>query len=442
MQIDLSSASEKQLAFFRARNKFVAYGGARGGGKSWALRRKLLLLIFRYSGIRILMLRRTLPDLRENHIRTLSKELVGIAEYSERGKCFDFPNGSYLRMGYCDSESDVDQYQGQEFDIIAIDEATQFTEYQFQTLKACLRGANDFPKRMYLTCNPGGVGHEWVKRLFVSRKYRTDEDPDDYLFIPATVFDNKVLLEKDPEYVKMLNSLDDKLRSAWRDGKWDLLAGQYFSEFDRNVHSIEPFNIPEHWQRFRTIDYGLDCLACLWIAVDERGSYYVYREYAKPDMTISEGSAEIIALSKGENITYTVAPDDLWARSQESAKSKAVLFDEAGLPLLKGSRNRDTGWLAVKDLLKVHNGDARLKIFKTCQKLCDDLPSLQRNPHKPDDCMTEPHDITHLPDALRYFCLQYVSPTKEKDDRPQFDKDLQSFKKKLLSGSRKKRGYY
>ena len=159
-------------------------------------------------------------------------------------------------------------------------------------------------------------------------------------------------------------------------------------------------------------------------------------------MTISEGSAEIIALSEGENITYTVAPDDLWARSQESAKSKAVLFDEAGLPLLKGSRNRDTGWLAVKDLLKVHNGDARLKIFKTCQKLCDDLPSLQRNPHKPDDCMTEPHDITHLPDALRYFCLQYVSPTKEKDNRPQFDKDLQSFKKKLLSGSRKKRGYY
>ncbi len=441
MLIDISTASPKQLQLFKARSRYVAYGGARGGGKSWALRKKLTMLAVNYSGIRILLLRRTLPDLRENHINTLKKELLELATFSELEKAFTFPNGSRLRMGYCDSESDVDQYQGQEFDIIALDEATQFTEYQFNTLKACLRGANDFPKRIYLTCNPGGIGHEWVKRLFISRIYRDGEKAEDYSFIPATVFDNKILLESDPGYIDMLNSLDPKLRDAWRDGKWDLLAGRYFNEFDRTVHVIPPFEIPSHWKRYRAIDYGLDCLACLWIAIDERGDYYVYREYAKPDMTISAGAGEITAATGDEKILYTVAPDDLWARSQESAKSKAIIFSESGLPLLKASRTRDAGWLAVKELLAVKDGTARLKIFSTCPTLADNLPALQRDHRKPDDCMTEPHDITHLPDALRYFCLQYTTPSDIPDKRSEQQKLIDRYKRKVLSPSGIRRSY-
>jgi len=394
-----------------------------------------------YPGIKILLLRRTYKDLERNHVRTLEPMLKGLAKYSRQEKCFYFPNGSILELGYCASEGDVLQYQGQEYDVIFIDEATQFTEFQFETLTACMRGANSFPKRMYLTCNPGGVGHEWVKRLFVSRKYRETENPDDYEFISATVFDNKVLLDNDPGYVNMLNNLSEGLRQAWRDGNWDMLAGQYFSEFDRNIHVIEPIPIPDNWKRYRAIDYGLDCLACLWIAIDERGDYYVYREYAESDKVISQGAEELIALSDAENILYTVAPDDLWARSQETAKSKADIFRENGLPLLKGNRNREAGWLAVKELLTVKNGESRLKIFNTCQNLIECLPALQRDSKRPTDCMTEPHDITHLPDVLRYFCLQYVYPAKEKDERSPFEKDLQRFKNKMISGSRR-RGFY
>jgi len=399
------------------------------------------LLAMYYPGIKILLLRRTYKDLERNHVRTLEPMLKGLAKYSRQEKCFYFPNGSILELGYCASEGDVLQYQGQEYDVIFIDEATQFTEFQFETLTACMRGANSFPKRMYLTCNPGGVGHEWVKRLFVSRKYRETENPDDYEFISATVFDNKVLLDNDPGYVNMLNNLSEGLRQAWRDGNWDMLAGQYFSEFDRNIHVIEPIPIPDNWKRYRAIDYGLDCLACLWIAIDERGDYYVYREYAESDKVISQGAEELIALSDAENILYTVAPDDLWARSQETAKSKADIFRENGLPLLKGNRNREAGWLAVKELLTVKNGESRLKIFNTCQNLIECLPALQRDSKRPTDCMTEPHDITHLPDVLRYFCLQYVYPAKEKDERSPFEKDLQRFKNKMISGSRR-RGFY
>jgi phage terminase large subunit len=367
----------------------------------------------RYGGIRILILRRTYPELEENHIRILRAELKGIAKYSDKNKVFEFPNGSAIKLGYCGGENDVLQYQGQEYDLIFIDEATQFTEFQYATLTACVRGANSFPKRMYLTCNPGGVGHEWVKRLFISRRFSETENPDDYCFIGATTKDNRVLMEADPGYIKMLDNLPDGLREAWRDGNWDMLAGRYFSEFDRSVHVVEPFAVPEHWLRYRAVDYGLDCAACVWVAVSELGEYYVYREYAVADRIIADAAADITGLSDGERIEYTVAPSDLWARSQESAKSKADLFREGGLYLLKGNNNREAGWLAVKDLLAVKNGGARLKIFKNCVNLIECLPALQRNLKKPTDCMTEPHDITHLPDALRYLVLQFISPAKE-----------------------------
>ena len=429
----------------RCKKRFVGYGGARGGGKSWALRKKITLLCMRYDGIKVLLLRRTYPELKENHINTLLGELKGIATYKESDKVFTFLNGSKIKLGYCDSERDVLQYQGIEYDVICMDEATQFTEYQFQTLTACLRGANDFPKRMYLTCNPGGVGHEWVKRIFISKRYKPDENPEDYEFISATIFDNKILMEKDPHYLSMLNNLDEKLRQAWRDGNWDMLAGQYFSEFDRSVHVIEPFVIPEHWKKYRAIDYGLDCLACVWVAVDELNNYYVYREYGEPDRIISDGAKDIIELSQGEHIQYTVAPSDIWARSQETAKSKADIFRENGLPLIKGNNNRETGWLALKDLLKVYDADdnkreSRLKIFSSCIQLVEYLPSLQRDAKKPTDCMTEPHNITHLPDALRYFAVQYIYPSAPaKPEKTELDK----YKDRVLNGRNKsRRSYY
>ncbi|MBQ3870860.1 MAG: phage terminase large subunit, partial [Clostridia bacterium] len=214
--------SDKQKLLFSSRTKYTAYGGARGGGKSWALRRKLVLMCLHYPGLKCLIVRRSYSELRYNHILPLRSELGGAVKYSETQKLITFENGSSLKLGYLSDDGDTLQYQGLEFDIIALDEATQLTEYQFNILKACLRGTNRYPKRMYLTCNPGGIGHGWVKRLFIDRSYREWEDPDDYTFIQATVFDNTVLLDNDAEYVKQLQSLPDALRQAWLYGKWDV----------------------------------------------------------------------------------------------------------------------------------------------------------------------------------------------------------------------------
>jgi phage terminase large subunit len=156
--------NERQKRFFASRARYTAYGGARGGGKSWALRRKLVGLCLHYPQIRCLLVRRTYAELKSNHVQPLLEEYAGVLEYSEKDKLLRFPNGSYIALGYCASTRDTLRYQGQEYDVIAIDEATQLSEYQFSIFKACLRGTSQAPRRMYLTCNPGGIGHAWVKR--------------------------------------------------------------------------------------------------------------------------------------------------------------------------------------------------------------------------------------------------------------------------------------
>lgn len=412
----------KQVEFFKARARFVGYGGARGGGKSWSIRQKARLLALYYGGIRILILRRTFPELQENHILPMRSDLAGLAVWKESEKAFSFPNGSRIKFGYCASEHDVDQYQGQEYDVIFLDEATQFTEYQYITLVPCIRGVNDFPKRMYLTCNPGGVGHAWVKRLFIDRDYREDEDPADYVFISAKATDNPQLMATNPGYVKMLNNLPPGLREAWRDGSWDVFAGQYFTEWDREIHVCEPFRPPAWWRWYVTMDYGLDMLAAYLVAVDDRGTAYVTREvYQGRDLgsgacglIVSEAAEAVKQLADGVSVYEWLAPPDLWNRRQETGKSVADIFAEHGVYLTRTSNDRVAGWLAVKEWLQVHVDEqgistARLKIFRGCTNLIRCLPQLQYDDKNPSDCATEPHEITHGPDAIRGFCVYWTT---------------------------------
>lgn len=395
--------SEKQKEFLLSKAKYTAYGGARGGGKSWALRYKLLLLCLRYAGIRTVIIRRTFPELRENHVGALYELAVktGLAEYSETHKVFRFINGSQIKLGYLDSETDLLQYQGQEFDIIAIDEATQLYERAFTVLAASLRGANSFPKRMYLTCNPGGVGHGWVKRLFIDKAYREGENPEDYCFIPALVYDNASLIKSNPDYVKQLEMLPEDLRRAWLLGEWDVFAGQFFTEFDERIHSAH-LTLPKNTEKYCALDYGLDMLAALFIAVDENGRAYVYDEIYESGLIVSEAAEKIRRKSEGD--TVFIAPADLWSRQKDSGRSIAELFAEGGVYLTRLCPERISGWLALKEWLKPdENGRAMMQIDVKCKNLLRTLPLLMHDARRQGDAATEPHEITHAPDALRYF---------------------------------------
>ena len=414
VQIALGRPQPKQREFMLARAKYVAFGGARGGGKSWAVREKAKRLAIKWAGIKILILRRTYTDLRENHILPLQKDLPReCAVYREVDKSFNFANGSRIICSYFDNDNDALKYQGQEFDVIFLEEATQFSEFAFNVLKACLRGVNEFPKRLYLTCNPDGIGFIWVKRLFVSREYLPDENPEDYLFIQSLIDDNPILISSNPDYLAQLDSLPEDMKRRWRYGSWDVAEGQYFGEFRRDVHTCEPFPIPNEWRRYRAIDYGLDMLAAYWIAMDNNRNCYVYKELCQPDLPISDAAKRILEFTDADEDVYaTLAPPDLWNRSQETGKSKAVLFYEAGLTLTESNNDREAGWLAIKELLKTDaEGVPRLHIFSTCPRLIKNLPELLRNPKRPTDTLNEPHEITHSPDALRYFAIYWTNPT-------------------------------
>lgn len=396
--------NEKQSEFFRSTARFTAYGGARGGGKSWALRRKLIALALRYPGIHCLIIRRTLSELRMNHVLPLLRELSGQVRFSAGERVFRFPNGSRIDLGYLSCDADTLRYQGQEYDVIAIDEATQITEYQFATLKGCLRGIGKFPRRMYLTCNPGGVGHAWVKRLFIDRAFREGENPKDYKFIQALVYDNNVLMERDPEYVASLKSLPDHLRAAWLEGRWDLFAGQFFPEFSRQLHVVQPREL-KALVRFCAFDYGFDRFALLFFA-EENEKFVVYREYCESNLTLSEAAAKLAELCEadrrqGIQISYAAASPDLWNRRQESGLSGfEVMTASADIPpLIRADNRRIPGWRAVRELLHRSGG---FEIFDTCRELTSSMESLLVDAGNPEDASGEPHEVTHAPEALRY----------------------------------------
>lgn len=407
--------SEPQREFFASRCKYTAYGGARGGGKTWASSRKAIGGALRWPGIKILMIRREYDDMRNSLIEPMLEILPQeIATYNGTLNIIYFVNGSTIKFGNMPGygAAVAGKYQGQEYDWIFMEEATQFIEQEFRGLGACLRGVNKIPKRFYLTCNPGGVGHHWVKRLFVSREFRDGENPADYCFIKATVEDNKDLMESSPDYVQALDLLPEDIRNAHRYGDWDALAGTYFSEFRPELHTCKPFRIPDEWPRYRAFDYGLDMFACLWIAVDFSGRCYVYREYCESDLVVSDAARVMRACTPPEErVSFTIAPPDMWNRQKDSGKNMAELFMQNGIGLLKASNSRIQGWLALKELMKLRkDGKPGLIIFSDCKSLIEFLPALQHDTKNPSDCAKEPHEITHAPDALRYFAVMRTMP--------------------------------
>ena len=405
--------SERQREFFLSRARHTAYGGARGGGKSWAMRRKFILLALRYPGLNLLLLRRTLPELRENHLIPMQRELYGFAVYNSAERVFRFPNGSRIKLGYCDTVQDVYQYQGQEYAVIGLEEATHFTEEQMRFLTTCNRTTRkDFSPRMYYTCNPGNVGHAWVKRLFIDRLYAENENPNDYLFIPARIYDNKVLLEADPNYIRQLEALPEELRRAHLDGDWDVHAGQYFREFSRDRHVIEPFEIPSWWRRFRSMDWGYNDPCCvLWHAVDGENRVYTYRELYVRETRAGEVASMVLELSRGESISYTVASPDMWQKRGAvlsgaggfEGETLAELFTSSGRSLTPADNSRVPGWNRVRDYLAVApDGRPNWLCFSDCRNLIRQLPALQFDQHNREDAAD---GDDHAPEALRYALM-------------------------------------
>ena len=418
--------NDKQKLFLADTHRYVGYGGARGGGKSWCVRTKAKIMAAKYPGIKICIVRKTYPELTANHIKPLTKEIPKeMARYNDSKKEFRFVNGSEIIFRYLDTDKDLDRFQGTEFDILFLDEATQFSEDQYKMLIACVRGVNDFPKRVYITCNPGGVGHQWVKRLFIDRIYNTGEEPEEYSFIQAGVRDNKALMEMQPDYIKQLEALPPKIREAWLNGSWDVYMGQFFEDFynfpdhyaDRvGTHVIDPFEIPDGWKIYRSFDWGYNKpFSCGWWAVDYDGVAYRILELYGCDKTPNEGVkwtppkvfAEIHRIETehrwlaGKKI-IGIADPAIW--DAETGESIADVAAKHQVFFTPGDNKRIPGWMQVHYRLAFDdNGFPMMYVFSNCKAFIRTIPLLQYDEHRPEDLDTDGED--HVADEVRYFCM-------------------------------------
>lgn len=438
--LHIARPNEKQKLFLAAKTKYIAYGGARGGGKSWAVRTKAVLLAARYPGIKMLIVRRTYKELEGNHIRTLQAMCKNLARYNSTNKIMTFLNGSTIQFAYCAADRDLQNLQGLEFDVIFLDEAAMLSEYQIKAITATLRGVNDFPKRVYLTCNPGGQGHAFIKRVFIDRQFLDTENPDDYVFIQALVDDNTALMEAQPEYLATLESLPRKLREAWRYGRWDVFEGQAFGEFrddpehylDRRfTHVIEPFEIPDTWTIYRGLDWGYSHpFSVGWYAISPAGRMYRFRELygctgeadVGVEWTVQQLGQKIQEIEmedptlRGRHI-YGVADPAIW--KCDGGPSIAEQLEEYQIYFERGDHQRLPGKMQCHYRLAWgDDGIPMFYVFKNCKHFIRTIPALLYSETQTEDIDTKMED--HAYDEWRYVCMSrpISARIKAQDQQP------------------------
>lgn len=449
-ELKFGHPNDRQLQFLTEDNKYIAFGGARGGGKSWAVRVKAALLCLNYAGIKVMIIRKTYPELQENHIVPMCEMLHcydenkknRIASYNDSKKNITFPNGSRILYRYCDNAKDAERFQGTEVDVLFIDEATHQSEEKMKKLTACVRGVNKFPKRIYLTCNPGGEGHAWVKRLFIDKKYENNEKAEDYTFIQSLVTDNKALMESNPDYIRQLEALPPKLRDAWLYGDWNVYEGQFFEEFkddqdhyeDRQwTHVIKPFDIPDGWKIYRSFDWGYNKpFSCGWWAVDYEGVAYRILELYGCTKTANEGVkwtppqvfAEIHKIEtehrwlKGKKI-QGIADPAIW--DAETGESIADVAAKHQVYFTQGDNKRIAGWMQVHYRMAFdENGYPMMYIFNNCKAFIRTIPLLQYDEHKVEDLDTDGED--HIADEMRYFLMSRPIAPRMKAQPDEYEK--------------------
>ena len=421
-----------QTEFLAAGEREVLYGGSAGGGKSFAM----LADPLRYMGhpaFSGLLLRHTTEELRELIFK--SQELYpkvwkGI-KWSERKMQWVAPSGARLWMSYLDRDQDVMRYQGLAFSWIGFDELTQWASpFAWNYMRSRLRStAHDLPIFMRATTNPGGIGHQWVKKMFIDPSPfgeafdATDIETGEVLkypaghpkagkslfkrrFIPARLSDNPYLSESG-DYEAMLLSLPEHQRKQLLEGDWDIKEGAAFTEFDRRIHVVKPFPIPNNWVKFRACDYGYGSYSgVLWFAVSPDEQLVVYRELYVSKVLATDLADMILEVESGDgNIRYGVLDSSLWHNRGDTGPSLAEQMITRGCrwrPSDRSKGSRVSGKNEIHRRLQVDEftEQPRLVFFSTCTEMISQLPAIPLDKRNPEDVDTNAED--HLYDALRY----------------------------------------
>lgn len=397
-------AQPKQLQFHgacRAADKEngpsqIGFGGARGPGKSHAIFAQIGLDdCRRIPNLKVLYIRKVAKNAREQFEDLRISVLKNTQHtYNRASGVVIFPNGSRIVIGHFRTESDVDQYLGLEYDVIAIEEATTLTLAKYKTLRDSNRTSKPgWNPRIYASTNPGNVGHVWFKERFITPARKMKES--DTRFIFATVDDNKFI---DKGYTKKLEENTGWKLKAYRFGDWDIAAGQYFSTWNYDVHVIDPPEVGIHWPMWASLDYGFTHPTAVYLYTEFDGITYVVGEHVEAKALPKTHAEAIHAMvgrfgrSVGQLDAFVAGADAFAQKGDEHGKTIAGQYADHGIDLAPASMDRITGWGKILDAL----GDpireknpipTKLKVSRDCVKLIECLPALQHNPNKPEDVL-------------------------------------------------------
>jgi len=402
-----------QEDFLAAGETDVLYGGAAGGGKSYAMLVDPLRYAHR-SAHRGLIIRRSMPELREliDKSRELYPKAFPGCKYKEVEKLWNFPSGAKIEFGFLERDADVYRYQGQAYSWIGFDEITHLpTEFSWNYLASRLR-TTDSEITCYMRCtaNPGGAGATWVKKRYIdpSPPHESFEGADGLTrkFIPARLQDNPYLAT-DGRYEKMLQALPPTQRQQLLEGNWDVAEGAAFTEFLPHLHVITPFEIPVHWERVKGIDYGYASeSACIWGAVDPSdGTLIIYRELYRKGLLGTELAEMITDMEMEDPFSVQGVLDTAcWSRTGTTGPTIGETLVRAGHKLRRADKNRIQGKIQIHEYLKVmQSGRPRIQILNTCPNLIRELQSIPLDKRNPEDVDT--HAPDHAYDALRYLIM-------------------------------------
>ena len=404
--------------------RVIGYGGAAGGGKSDSLLAAGIIAGLSYPGINIGYFRREYPQLEGPGGAIMrSQELMSSwAKWNGGQRRWTLPTKAVLQFCHCKDESDVYSYQSQQFDVLLFDEGTQFIRFIIRYMLTRNRATkpNVVPFAAIGT-NPGGVGHGWFMAEFVEagppeQVHSVEVEPgrmETHIFIPAKLSDNEILEKRDPGYRATLEAQPETVRRQLLDGDWNAFAGQYFKDFRRDKHVIEPFQIPAHWPRFGSMDWGYnDPTAFYWHAIDPDGRIYTYRELYISQVLASELAGMVLDLTGGEDLRYIAASPDMWQKrgnDYQRGESIAETFASSGVYLTRADPARIAGWTRMREYLATApDGVPWWQIFSTCEHLIRTLPALVHDAHRVEDVSDKCED--HGPESCRYFLFSRPSP--------------------------------
>lgn len=419
-----------QTEFMKSAAEELLYGGSFASGKSWALRAWAVRYCMSFPGAQVFLFRRSYRELEDTHIIAIQQEVpLSVASYSSGAHTLIFNNGSILFLRYCEKNEDVKTYYTTEIDALLIDELQQFTQYQYLNLLSRVRSSKPWwpGPRIRAGATPGDIGHMWVmerwdtlgKRHPLGSVWQGPETEGGLSrqFIPARVFHNKALMDKDPKYAERLKALPEEEYRAKALGDWSVFGGQFFRRWRDEIHVVQPFDIPPDWPRWLCVDYGFNApYAALWFArVPGTETIYVYREHYGAGVKSSEQirSAREATIASGEKLRGVILDHGMFGAVNVKGERVRPMADDWRdafariCPVFRGDPNRVAGWSLLRSLIDwTEAPDGRvlvppkLYVFSTCSNLARTFPTLIVDKNNVEDLDTDSDD--HCLDSLRY----------------------------------------